>query len=93
MAPGGKGARKLFATTLLNPKGLVIGLVLLPSQPNLGSAAAIFFATLIAVSAVWAAIGNFMAGAGFAQGPVMRRACACWLGLLSLWLGSAALTA
>ncbi len=93
MATGGKGALKLFATTLFNPKGLVIGLVLLPSQQNLGSAAAVFFATLIAVSAVWAAIGNSIAGTGYAQAPVVRRACACWLGLLSLWLGSAALTA
>jgi threonine/homoserine/homoserine lactone efflux protein len=93
MATGGQGARKLFVTTLLNPKGLVIGLVLLPSQPDIVSAAAAFFAILIAVSAVWAAIGNRMAGAGFARGRMVHRACACWLGLLSLWLGSAAFTA
>lgn len=93
MAEGGSGAWKLFTTTLSNPKGLVIGLVLLPSQPNLAAAVSVFFAILLAVSAVWAAIGRTIAASGVAQRPAFRRACACWLGVLALMLGSAALPA
>lgn len=86
MAEGGTGARRLFTTTLSNPKGLVIGLVLLPSQQVLVTAVAAFFALLIAVSAVWAGIGSTMARSGVVQKPVVRRAFACWLGVLSVWL-------
>lgn len=93
MAEGGPAAWKLFTTTLSNPKGLVIGLVLLPSQPNLAAAVAVFFATLLAVSAVWAAIGRTIAASGVARGPALRRACACWLGTLSLWLAGLAFSA
>lgn len=93
MAEGGPGAWRLFATTLGNPKGLVIGLVLLPSQPNLAAAAAVFFAMLLAVSAVWAGIGRTIAASGMAHGPAVRRACACWLGTLSIWLAGVAFSA
>jgi len=91
MAEGGPGARRLFTTTLCNPKGLVIGLVLLPSQPDLAAAVMVFFATLLAVSAVWAGMGGGMARSGIASWPVVRRAFACWLGLLSVWLAAVAL--
>lgn len=93
MAEGGPGAWKLFTTTLSNPKALVIGLVLLPSQPNLATAVAVFFATLLAVSAVWAGIGSTIAASGIARKPALRRACACWLGTLSVWLAGLAFAA
>jgi threonine/homoserine/homoserine lactone efflux protein len=92
MGPEQNGALRLFITTLCNPKGLIIGLVLLPSQAHLGWAAAGFLAILLAVSAFWAGIGS-MAGGGMALKPVFRRASAGWLGLLALWLASAGFTA
>ena len=92
MGPEQNGALKLFITTLCNPKGLIIGLVLLPSQAHLGWAAASFLAILLAVSAFWAGIGS-LAGGGMALKPVFRRVSAGWLGLLALWLASAGFTA
>lgn len=87
-----QGALKLFATTLCNPKGLIIGLVLLPSQPSLPFAGATFLAALIVVSAVWAGLGS-LAGGGLTAMPVLRRICAGWLGLLAVWLATAGLAA
>jgi threonine/homoserine/homoserine lactone efflux protein len=92
MGPEQNGALRLFITTLCNPKGLIIGLVLLPSQAHLGWAAASFLAILLAVSAFWAVIGS-IAGGGMALKPLFRRTSAGWLGLLALWLASAGFTA
>jgi threonine/homoserine/homoserine lactone efflux protein len=90
MAEGGQGAWKLFTTTLCNPKGLVIGLVLLPSQQSLATALAAFLVILLVVSAVWAGIGSAVAASGVAERPGVRRIFACWLGTLSVWLASVA---
>jgi threonine/homoserine/homoserine lactone efflux protein len=92
MGPEQNGALKLFTTTLCNPKGLIIGLVLLPSQAHPGWAALGFLAILLAVSAFWAGVGS-LAGGRTALKPVFRRASAGWLGLLALWLASAGFTA
>lgn len=92
MGPEQNGALKLFTTTLCNPKGLIIGLVLLPSQPSLWGAAGVFLLILAAVSAFWAGAGS-LAGAGLALKPFVRRACAGWLGLLAVWLVSVGLSA
>lgn len=92
MGPGQNSALKLFTTTLTNPKGLVIGLVLLPSQASLGWAAAGFLAILLAVSAFWAGLGSLIAG-GTSLKPLARRACAGWLGVLALWPAAHGLTA
>lgn len=92
MGPEQNGALKLFITTLCNPKGLIIGLVLLPSQPSLPVAAGVFMAILLAVSAFWAAVGH-AAGSGLTLTPAVRRGCAVWLGLLAVWIASSGLTA
>lgn len=92
MGPEQKGGVKLFITTLCNPKGLIIGLVLLPSQAHLAVAVSIFMALLLAVSGIWAAIGG-MAGHGLTLSPAVRKACAAWLGLLAVWLAVRGLTA
>jgi len=96
-APGaagesGTGAMRLFTTTLCNPKGLIIGLVLLPSQPHLGMATAMFLLILLIVSAFWAVIGH-VAGGGMGLKPIVRRASAAWLGILALWLAAAGIAA
>ena len=88
----GSGALRLFTTTLCNPKGLIIGLVLLPSQPDLGWAAVGFMLILLAVSAFWAVIGN-LAGGGMGLKPIVRRASAAWLGMLAIWLAAAGIAA
>jgi threonine/homoserine/homoserine lactone efflux protein len=92
MGPSQNGALRLFTTTLCNPKGLIIGLVLLPSQPHLGWAAAVFLVILIAVSAFWAVAGH-LAGSGMGLKPIVRRASAAWLGILAVWLASMGLAA
>jgi threonine/homoserine/homoserine lactone efflux protein len=92
MGPAQNGALRLFTTTLLNPKALIIGLVLLPSQPHLGWAALAFLVILVAVSAFWAVAGH-VAGSGMALQPTVRRASAAWLGILAVWLASAGLAA
>jgi threonine/homoserine/homoserine lactone efflux protein len=85
MGPEQKGPLKLFTTTLCNPKGLVIGLVLLPSQAGLATAVAVFLAILTVVSAIWAGLGSW-AGGAVSWMPLLRRACAVWLGLVAIWL-------
>jgi len=81
-------ARRLAVTTLLNPKGLIMGLVLLPAA---GASAAAFglLATCIAlVAAFWAFLGCCLPGredgAGFP--PLLRRLAACWLAGLSVFI-------
>ena len=89
MGPEQNGALKLFITTLSNPKGLIIGLVLLPSQPHLAPASAIFLTILLVVSGIWAGIGQ-MAGRCLTLSPCSEglrrvarspRRVACHLGL------------
>ncbi len=55
-------ARSLFVTTALNPKGLIFGLVLLPSADRLGANVALFATLVIAVALFWAGIGAALRG-------------------------------
>lgn len=78
--------RRLFVTTMLNPKGLVFGLALLPSpRPDMfATHAALFAISVILVACLWAGLGATLGRRGQAQGaPWLRRAAACWLALLS----------
>lgn len=84
---------KLFITTLLNPKAFIIGLVLIPSQPQQGFALGLFLAVLIAAAIGWTMIGGALHGRDASGLVVLRRVCAGWLGLLAVMLGSAALSA
>lgn len=80
--------RNLFITTLVNPKGLIIGLVLLPAQASLAPSLALFALVLAAASAIWIGLGAQLARQ--ARMPLLRRVSATWLGLVAMWLGSAA---
>lgn len=51
------GARALFATTALNPKALIFGLVLMPSSDRLAANLALFVGLVVAVALGWAALG------------------------------------
>lgn len=70
-------------TTLMNPKGLVIGLVLLPAAPNLGLGLGLFAALVLLVSALWLRLG---ASLPQRARPLVNRGGAVWLGLLAALL-------
>jgi threonine/homoserine/homoserine lactone efflux protein len=81
-------AGRVALTTLLNPKALVVGLVLVPggaAMPRL----ALFAALVVAAAALWAVIGRCAQGAG-GCGVHVRRGAALWLALLSLGLAARA---
>jgi threonine/homoserine/homoserine lactone efflux protein len=78
-------ARRVFVTTLLNPKGLIFGLVLLPAAPSLLLGTGLFVGLIVLVAMIWAAAGAVLPRkAGGALPPVLRRAAACWLAVLSV---------
>lgn len=79
---------RVFATTLLNPKALVFGLVLLPAAETARQVAnfAIFVLLIAGVAAAWAALG-----AGVRRSaPGDEGLPAGWRRVASLWLGAVA---
>jgi threonine/homoserine/homoserine lactone efflux protein len=95
---GAVTARQVFVTTMLNPKALIFGLVLLP--PGRAAAfplhLAIFAVSVLAVAAIWAGGGALLAGRNeaMAGGRQLwaRRIAASWLALLSAGLAASALS-
>lgn len=85
-ATGGIRLRDLATTTLLNPKALVFGLVLLPSPDRPFTHLAIFALGVLAVSGLWLAAGALVSGRGGGGDRLVRRAAAVWLGVLSVAL-------
>lgn len=79
----------LAITTLLNPKSLIFGLILLPSAtpPLAGLLAFACFVPL--VSAIWLAIGARLLTRA---GPWLNKASALWLATLALILAAKSLT-
>lgn len=79
-------AARVFVTTLLNPKALIIGLVLLPG-PDMPLRALLFVGLVAAVAAIWAAMGACLAGRGDCPARrgsgLARRLAALWLAILS----------
>lgn len=82
--------RRIFTTTLLNPKAPVFGLVLLPAAET-GRVLFNFtlFSTLIVtVAMAWAALGSALRGAerggGLPRG--WRWAASVWLGALAVYM-------
>jgi len=73
-------ARRLFVTTLLNPKGLIIGLVLLPAatHPAFAPHLLILALSVMAAALLWAGLG-----AGIGRVRWLPRIAAGWLALLS----------
>lgn len=83
-------------TTLLNPKALVIGLVLLPSTGITPAAAATLGLIASGASLLWIAAGTVVAGRTPATGggvTVVRRVSALWLAVLATLLIARAATA
>lgn len=83
-------AADVFVTTLLNPKALIFGLVLLPAATLAQVAANIgqFALQVTVVALLWAAGGAAVARqAGSGRGVViLRRAASVWLGIVSAGL-------
>lgn len=101
-APGSEGAaqsvtaRRIYLTTMLNPKALIFGLVLLPApqDPSFPGALALFCLMVSGVALVWGAAGRLTqvglgAGAGEDHGGPSRRLvrlqrlAAVWLAFVS----------
>lgn len=83
---------RLVTTTLLNPKALIIGLVLLPAQTAIAPRVAIFAALLLIASALWAALGASLKRGDDTLPTPLRRIAALWLGILSLGLAATGLS-
>lgn len=80
-------ALQVITTTALNPKALIIGLVLLPGDGALAPRAAVTLGVALTASLLWIGLGGATARpAANALSPRLRRIAAVWLGLLSAGL-------
>ncbi|WP_151717843.1 hypothetical protein [Gemmobacter serpentinus] len=82
--------RRVFVTTLLNPKALIFGLVLLPdpASPDILSRLGLFCLMVSGVAMVWGGAGVLaQAGlGGAARVQVIQRCAALWLAIVSITL-------
>lgn len=94
-AGGDITARRVYVTTVLNPKALIIALVLLPAPaaPAFASRLALFCVTAAAVALIWGGAGSVarMGHGGAGRMQVIQRAASVWLGLVSVMLVAGAL--
>ena len=87
---GAVGARRIYVTTLLNPKALIFGLVLLPAPgeaqflPKLG----LFCLMVAGVALVWGTAGRLtqIGGNGDRRLLMVQRLASGWLALVSVML-------
>lgn len=88
-------AARLAVTTLLNPKGLVMGLVLLPAAGATGAAFAVLALCVVAVAGFWAFLGCCLPEAEDGEGfpPLVARVAAVWLAALSVIIVAGGFTA
>lgn len=81
---------RVFATTLLSPKALIFGLVLLPhdTSPDFLPRLGLLCLSIFCISGLWAAAGSILGGrgAGRPSSSLYRRAAACWLAAVSIGL-------
>jgi threonine/homoserine/homoserine lactone efflux protein len=82
------GAVQVGVTTLLNPKALIFGLVLVPEAASPATGLAVFAGLVPAVSLLWIGLG---AGALSRAGRWVSRGAALWMAGLSLLLVAKAL--
>lgn len=88
---------RVFITTVLNPKALIFGLVLLPAPEDAGflPRLALFCLAVLAVAMVWG-LGGALARQGDAGGQrlqIVQRAASVWLGVVSVSLVAGILSA
>ncbi len=90
---GGVDARRIYVTTVLNPKALIFGLVLLPAPQDAAFAGrlALFCAMVAGVALIWGGLGRLTQAKG--GGPQrqlgLQRIASVWLAFVSatLFLG------
>lgn len=87
-SPAAVSARSVAVTTLLNPKALVMGLVLMPALQDQATALLVLGVVLPPVSLVWITLG---AGLLARAGRWLNRGSALWLAALSLLLAARAM--
>ena len=83
------GPADVLVTTLLNPKALLFGLVLLPSPVHLTANIALFAAEVVLVACGWAALGAWMGRTGSTRPGAMtcvRRGASLWLSVVAMLL-------
>lgn len=80
------GARRVFVTTLLNPKAVIFALILLPppADPQFFPRLALFCLTVACVALLWGAAGALTQGGGRIR--VVERIASVWLALVSVTL-------
>lgn len=94
---GGKGAaldavtgRRVYVTTLLNPKALIFGLVLLPGplEPDFAPKLGLFCAMVIGAALAWGGAGALMQAGDAGEGRLrnIRRVASVWLAFVSVTL-------
>lgn len=89
-------ARTVLMTTLLNPKVLVFGLILLPPPGDAAYALhlALFALSVPAIGLGWTLLGAALHRGGGAQATLwLRRGAALWLGVLAVMLAQGAIAA
>ena len=82
-------AAKIFVTTLLNPKALVFGLVLLPAGPSLPAAFGNFVLQIVVVATLWAGVGHRLRQADRSRTglpPWVQQQAAVWLAIVATLL-------
>lgn len=87
-------AGQVFVTTVVNPKGLVIGLTLLPATtlPGLLPWLLLLCATVVLTSGLWIAVGAALGRATAGRvPPLLRRGVAGLLGFFALGLAGSVL--
>ena len=89
-AGGEVTAWRICLTTMLNPKALIIGLVLLPplAAPEFLSRLALFCLVAAGVAMIWGGAGALarQGGAGTGRLRAVRRAASVWLAMVSVML-------
>lgn len=82
--------RRVYLTTTLNPKALIVGLVLLPAPDATGFAPrlALFCLTAAVVAMIWGSAGAMtrQGSAGTQRVQVIQRAASVWLAMVSVML-------
>lgn len=89
-APADVTARRVALTTLLNPKALIFGLVLLPAPDSAGflPRLALFVLMVAGVAMIWGLAGTLtrIGDGGDARLRLIQRAASLWLGFVSVTL-------
>jgi threonine/homoserine/homoserine lactone efflux protein len=89
-------ARRIYVTTVLNPKALIFGLVFLPApaDPAFGLRLAVFIGLVTVAAVIWGASGSALrTGLGTGRMLVVQRVASVWLAVVAVMLVAGAVSA